>query len=221
MTTAPIGGPYATVADMHSWLKVPDSKTDRDAEWTARLASSSMDINRWCNRQFGRDEVASTRTYRPDRYGVDVDDFWTTQDLVITPYLGTTAGTAWNLAYLQLEPLNGIVDQVPGWPYRRIRSMYSRVPHPLMTQLFYAASTVQVTARWGWAEVPVNVTTACLILAAADNKVTETPTNASGYSDYGVRIRSSRIQSNPVAQEKLEPYVFQGTASNSYLVAAE
>lgn len=213
MTTAAIGGPYATLSQLHAWLKVPDSKVDRDAEWTRRLASSSNDINRWCHRQFGRADVATARTFRPDPAGVDVHDFWTTLDLAIVPYLGQTAGTAWDVATLTLEPLNGIVDQVPGWPYNRICG--GSGGHPLLANLFYAASTVQVTARWGWADIPENVNTACLILASADNKATETPFGVAGFGDYAVRIRS-----NPMAQEKLDPYVYRGTATSSFMVAA-
>jgi hypothetical protein len=213
VTTVAIGGPYATLAELHAWLKVPDSKTDRDPEWTRRLQSSSTDINRWCHRQFGRDEVASQRTFRPDRGGIDVHDFWTTQDLAIVPYLGSTAGTAWDVSTLVLEPLDGIVDMVPGWPYDRICGGYGG--HPLMANLFYAASTVKVTARWGWEAIPENVNTACLILAGADNKASDTPFGVAGFGDYAVRIRS-----NPMAQEKLDPYVYRGTAANSYMVAA-
>lgn len=213
MTSVPIGGPYATLAELHAWLKVPDSKTDRDAEWTRRLSSSSADINRWCHRQFGRAEVATARTFRPTRSGIDTHDFWDASSLAIVPYLGTTAGTPWNVATLTLEPLDGIVDMVPGWPYNRICGGYGS--HPLTANLFYAASTVQVTAKWGWADVPENVNTACLILASADNKTQDTPFGVAAFGDYAVRIRS-----NPVAQEKLDPYVYRGTAANSYMAAA-
>lgn len=215
MTAAPIGGPYADLSLLKAWLGIPDSKVDRDAELTRRLSSSSMDINRWCHRQFGRDEVASARVFRPGPTGLDVDDFWTAQDLAIVPYLGTTAGTAWDVATLQLEPLNGIVDQVPGWPYNRICVGTGGLTHPLMVNLFYSAATVQVTARWGWEDVPDNVVTACLILASADNKAKDTPFGVAGFGDYAVRIRS-----NPIAQEKLDPYVLNGTAANSYMAAS-
>lgn len=214
MTSAPIGGPYASLAELHAWLRVPDAKTDRDAEWTRRLTSSAQDINRWCHRQFGREEVATARKFKPGWYGVDVHDFWTDEDLAIVPFLGSTMGTAWDVAMLTLEPLDGIVDMVPGWPFSRICGPTGS-SHPLVANLFYAASTIQVTAKWGWADYPTNVNTANLILAAADNKATETPFGVAGFGDYAVRIRS-----NPIAQEKLEPYVYKGTAANSYMVAS-
>lgn len=213
MTAAVLGGPYATLAELHAWLKVPDSKTDRDAEWTRRLVSSSEDINRWCHRQFGRAEVASVRKFKPGRTGVDVHDFWDATGLTITPYLGQTAGTPWDVSLLELEPLDGIVDQVPGWPYNRICGGLGG--HPLMANLWYAASSVAVNVKWGWADVPNNVNTANLILASQDNKASDTPFGVSAFGDYAVRIRS-----NPMAQEKLDPYVYKGTAANSFMVAA-
>jgi hypothetical protein len=213
MTTVAIGGAYASLAELKAWLKIPDSKTDRDTDLTRRLSSSSVDINRWCHRQFGRAEVATARTFHPDRSGIDVHDFWTTDDLAIVPYLGGTAGSAWDVAMLYLEPLDGIVDMVPGWPYSRISGGISG--HPLVANMFYSASTVRVTAKWGWEAIPENVNTACLILASADNKAQDTPFGVAGFGDYAVRIRS-----NPIAQEKLDPYVYKGTASNSFMVAA-
>lgn len=212
MTSAPIGGPYATLTQLHSWLKIPDTKTDRDPELTRRLASSAQDINRWCHRQFGRAEIVSTRTFRPGRTGVDVDDFWDATGLTVIPFLGQTQGAAWDVATLSLEPLNGIVDQVPGWPYNRICIGWGG--HPLTANLFYAAATVQVATKWGWADYPDNVNTANLILAGADNKATDAPFGVAGFGDYAVRIRS-----NPMAQEKLDPYVYKGTATNSLMVS--
>jgi hypothetical protein len=207
-----IGEAYATLAQLKAWLGIPDSKTDRDAELTRRLTSSSQDINRWCHRQFGRQEVASTRTFTPGRTGIDTHDFWTAQDLAVVPYLSATAGTAWDVSTLVLEPLDGIVDQIPGWPYNRI--CVGVGGHPLTMNMFYSASTVKVTARWGWEAVPDNVNTACLILASADNKAKDTPFGVAGFGDYAVRIRS-----NPMAQEKLDPYVYKGTAANSFMVS--
>lgn len=207
------GGPYATLDELHAWLGVPTSKTDKDAEWTRRLASSSSDINRWTHRQFGKTDTASERTFRPDRGGVDVHDFYSTTGLAIVPYLGTTAGTPWDVATLEFEPLDGIVDMVPGWPYSRICAGYAG--HPMLANMFYSATTVKVTAKWGWTAIPANVNTACLILASADNKGKDTPFGVAGFGDYAVRIRS-----NPMAQEKLDPYVYKGTAANSYMVAS-
>jgi len=208
-----IGGPYATLAELKAWLGIPDSKTDKDAELTRRLTSASDDINRWTNRQFGQLTTLTERTFRPGPSGVDVHDFWDLTGLVITPYLGTTAGTNWDVTQLQFEPLDGIVDMVPGWPYNRI--CLSVDSHPLWANLFYSASTLKITAKWGWAAVPSNINTACLLLASQDNKSKDTPFGVAGFGDYAVRIRS-----NPLAQEKLDPYVYRGTATTTLMVAS-
>ena len=52
-------------------------------------------------------------------------------------------------------------------------------------------------------------------MASADNKASDTPFGVAGFGDYAVRIRS-----NPMAQEKLDPYVYKGTAASSLMVAA-
>lgn len=199
LDSIPVAGSYASLAKLKARLGIVDSNTAKDAELTDRLASASMDINRWCGRQFGRDETATTRTYYPGPTGVDVDDFWTPDDLAVVPYLGTTAGAAWTVDGLNLEPLNGIVDGVPGWPYRRLAYGYA-----MGAMYCVSATTVQVTARWGWAAVPSNVETACLLLAAMDNRAGDAPFGVAAFGDYAVRIRS-----NPMAQEKLAPYVVQ------------
>jgi hypothetical protein len=202
MTAVAIGDPFATRAELKDWLGIRDSDTTKDTRVDARLASATQDIVDWTHRQFGRLEVAAERTFRPGRTGVDVHDFWTTTGLAIIPYLGTTAGTAWDLSLLQFEPLDGIVNMTPGWPYNRITSIYSG--HPLDAALFYSATTLKITAKWGWENVPANVNTACLLLAAQDNKATDTPFGVAGFGDYAVRIRA-----NPLAEEKLRPYIVQ------------
>lgn len=199
LDSVPVAGAYASLTKLKARLGVADTNTAKDSELTDRLLSASMDINRWCGRQFGRDETASERTFYPGPTGVDVHDFWTTEDLAVVPYLGETAGTPWTVSGLTLEPLNGFVDGVPGWPYRRLCYGYAMAP-----SYFYSASTVRVTARWGWAAVPTNVETACLLLAAMDDKAGDAPFGVASFGDYAVRIRS-----NPMAMEKLAPYVVQ------------
>jgi hypothetical protein len=206
------GDPYATLGQLHAWLGIPDSKTDRDPELSRRLASSTEDINRWCHRVFWTADVATVRTFHSGFGGVDTHDFWTAEDLAITPYVGQAAGVTWDTSTVQLEPLDGIVDMQPGWPYNRICGGVGG--HPVMDNLLRSASTLKIAAKWGWAACPPNVNTACLILASADNKAKDTPFGVAGFGDYAVRIRS-----NPMAQEKLDPYVHRGTAASSLMVA--
>lgn len=194
--TAVFGESYATLAQLKRRLGIPDSKTTGDIDLQDKLDSATEDINRWCGRSFWRYAEASEREYLIGRTGVDTDDFWTATDLAVVPYLGTTAGTAWTISGVTLEPLNGIVDGQEGWPYRRISYGWS------MASFYSGYAYARVTAKWGWAEVPAPVVTACMLIAAMDNKAGDAPFGVAGFGDYAVRIRA-----NPMAEEKLRPFV--------------
>ncbi len=198
--TVPLGGPYATLAQLKFQMGIADNNSAKDTELARRLLSASQDVNSWCHRQFGRSEVATTRRFRAGHSGVDVHDFWTTDDLAITPYVGSVAQTAWDVDELTLEPMDGIVNQVPGWPYTRIVTSWG--DHPLWRALNWSSYTIRVTAKWGWEVVPENVVTATIMLAVADDKARDAPFGVAGFGDYAVRIRS-----NPMVEEKLRDYV--------------
>lgn len=198
--TAPLGGPYATRAALKARMGIPDSNTARDTELDQRLISAATDINSWCHRQFGRAEEATTRRFLAGRSGVDVHDFWTEDDLVVTPYVNGVAGTSWDTSTFELEPMDGIVNETPGWPFRRIS--YPMGDHPLIRAMSWSGHRIWVTAKWGWTAVPENVVTANLMLAVADDKAKDAPFGVAGFGDYAVRIRS-----NPMVEEKLKDYV--------------
>lgn len=191
-----IGAPYATLSELKREMGIADSNTTQDALLATKLAGATADINRYCHRQFGRDEVASARMFDMGSSGVDVDDIWDRADITVTPYLGQVAGTPWTVGtYVRLEPLNGIVDGVPGWPVTRLAYAYPS---------FFSwgsLSSVQVTAKWGWAAVPDDVKQACLLLANSGMNAKNAPFGVAAFGDYAVRIRQ-----NPMAGEKLEPY---------------
>lgn len=193
-----IGEAYATLAKLKRRLGIADSNTAKDDELQDRLDSASDDINNWCGRQFGQTDTATTRTYPLCAGGVETDDFWTDDDLAVVPYLGTSAGTAWTVASVELHPLNGIRNGSPGWPYDRIAYLSPLAGHPLAMTAYRA----RVTAKWGWASVPRPVETACLLIAAMDNKAGDAPFGIAAFGDYAARIRA-----NPMAEEKLRPYV--------------
>lgn len=200
-----IGAPYATRAELKREMGIPDSNVSQDALIDSKLITATSDINRFCHRQFGRDEVASVRTFEIGPSGVDVDDIWDRSDITIAPYAGVTAGTPVSLSSLQLEPLNGIVDGIPGWPVERLAYL-SCFPSLAM---FGYYSTWRVTAKWGWESVPAGVKEACIMLANSGMNAKGAPFGVAAFGDYAVRLRQ-----NPMAAEKLEPY-----RKDQYLVA--
>lgn len=192
-----IGGPYATRAQVKFRTGIPDSDTSRDTEVDAALATGADTIHRACGRQFGRTEDASARSFTWGPSGVEVDDFWTTEGLLV-------AGTAYSEDTYDLEPVNGIRDGVPGWPYEKIAYPYALVAHPIYAA-YRGRVEVVITAKWGWAAVPANVVEANVLLAMDDLKAGDAPFGVAGFGDYAVRLRA-----NPHAAEKLAPYVRGG-----------
>ncbi|MET7949221.1 hypothetical protein [Micromonospora sp. NPDC005324] len=193
-----LGDPYATRDELKKRSDIPDNDTLDDDQLAAAVLSASREIERWCRRQFNDAGVASTRTYRAigDRL-VLVDDFHTTAGLVVA---ADSAGAgvyneAWVTADYLLEPLNGVVDGVPGWPYSRIKAL----TYGLACS---ERPVVQVTARWGWAAVPADVKEACLIMAAESFKLTDAPFGVAGFGEFG----PVRVRINSLAEQKLAPY---------------
>jgi len=191
-----IGGPYADLEALKHRLDIPDDNTDHDTDLESSLIAASGTVNHFCGRQFGKTESATERRFRAGRRGVDVDDFWTADGLIVTPWANGAAGTSWTADYeFELEPPDGVVDGVPGWPFNRLT--YSTFG----TWTFYGVAHVRVTAKWGWADVPGPVRSATLMLAAMDWKSADAPFGYAAFGDYAARIRG-----NPMAQALLAPY---------------
>lgn len=195
-----IGDPYASLADLKKYMAGTlqgASQYDDVLEWA--LESTSREIESYCARQFNRAEGASPRVYAPSAGGcrVLVDDFWTTDDLVVEvdPTGAWSSSTVWPPDRYRLEPINGVRDGMPGWPYYVIRAVGG--------WSFPSGATVRVTARWGWAQVPEPVRQACLILAAETFQLKDAPFGVAGLDATGSVVR---IQHNKMAARKLTPY---------------
>ncbi|WP_157251115.1 head-tail connector protein [Nonomuraea typhae] len=193
-----LGDPYATLAQLKSYLQVSDAVDD--GELTGALTSSSREIEKHCNRQFNKATSATARIYYPDSACLAyVDDFWTTSGLVVKTDDGDdgTFETTWATTDFQLEPLNAVVDGESGWAYWRIRAIYSRC-FPITSR----RAPLQVTAQWGWAAVPAPVQQACLILSAEVFKLRSAPFGVAGFGEYG----AIRVRENPKVCALLKPY---------------
>jgi hypothetical protein len=190
---------YASVDQLKARLGLADSNTGNDEMMQDALDTASLSIDRYCGRTFARDTAATERWFEPGGAGVDVDDFWTTTGLVVTPYINNSAQTAWTAdTEFRVFPANGVRDGVPGWPYERLTYTYTGTGMPWA---WCGDNRVKVAAKWGWAAVPKDVQSACLILAAAELKLKDAPFGIAGFGDYAVRITN-----NPAAEAKLRAY---------------
>lgn len=189
-----IGDPYASLADLKDYLKISD--TTDDTRLTPTLTTVSRGIGQFCRRQFNRAETASARVFAPRSCGVvRVDDFWSADDLAVAVDLAGdgTFTTPVPSSYFRLEPRGGIVNGEDGWPYTRLVATTAHDPFQ---------AEVQVTARWGWAEVPDPVHQATLILASELFKLEGAPFGVAGFGEYG----AVRVKQNPIARDLLQPY---------------
>lgn len=189
---------YASVNELRSRFRLEDADDDELLEKAIRAASRHIDD--LANRRFYADQTATARLYYPrDWYRVDVDDLWSTTDLIVKLDDGTgTYPTTIASGDYQLEPLNGVVSGASGWPYDRIRLIIANVGWP---SYWNRRASVQVTAKWGWAAVPAPVRDACLIEAAELFRTKDAP--------FGIRtgdFGAIRIRPNPKVDELITPY---------------
>lgn len=174
-----IGDPYATIEEMKQYQKmstINQGNTSMDASITSALDAASRQVEQFCGRQFNKSELATPRrfyVYR-NRTSVAVDDFWSS-DLIDIPDLD-------QFGY-ELEPFEGVVDGVPGWPYYRIS---------INSGKFAIDGKITVTAKWGWAAVPSTVKQATLIIANQLLRLSDAPLGVTGMDSQNggpIRVR--------------------------------
>lgn len=199
-----LGDAYATIDELKSRLSIDGSISDYDEELNEALRTSSEEIERFCSRQFNQAEAATARVYVPYRsWGIEVDDFHTTNGLVVETDVDGDGvfETTWAATDYELFPLNGVQSGQAGWPFWEIRALGTReFPRAYVGE---RRARVRVTADWGWAQVPAPVKHACLLLAAKNFQMKDAPLGVAGMSDFGV----VRVQDDRLAQSKLRPYV--------------
>jgi hypothetical protein len=123
--------------------------------------------------------------------GESSSDISTSTGLVIsTDYAGDgTFGTTWAVNDYQLEPINGIVQGQPGWPFTQIRAIRS-LYFPARGMGGYAPpwtqTLVEVVARWGWPAVPSPVTQAAIVQSIATFKSPDAAFGATPFAEAGI-----------------------------------
>lgn len=144
------------------------------------LSAAEAWVNSYCQRQFIVASTATTRTFRPSGSGtVDVGDFTELSSV-------TADGTAIDLDDVEA---GGASISITGeaLPYTSVRYITGGVWWPQWTGPRYS---IEVTAKWGWAEIPAPVQMATLICAKDIAKSRDISFGIAGFTEYaGVRAK--------------------------------
>lgn len=197
-----IGDSYVTAEQLKDYMSFQGST--QDARIDSVCAAVSREIEDWCHRQFNKADAATARNYRPvDICTAIVDDFFTTTGLIVATDNNDDGvfETTWVAADYELSPLNGVRNGIPGWPYWQIGAVG-------FSKRFYGTrhANLQVTAQWGWQDVPAPVSEAALMLAADTFQTKDSRFGVAGSDQFG---NVTRVRDNVVAQSKLKHYVRQ------------
>jgi len=197
-----------SLADVKAALRITDTLDDDRISLAIEAASRTIEAR--CNRRFKQESTVSKRRFVcTEPFLVEVDDISTTTGLVITSDAAGDGSfaTTWTAADYQLEPFNGISGGLDGWPFtkvRAIRSLWFPVWGGIAYPRPFTQALVEITARWGWADVPASVTKAAIVQAISLFKADDTPFGATPFAEVGiVRMRTAL---HPTAELLLVPY---------------
>ena len=176
---------YCTDQDIRDQIGDSGAKLDTD-QIDRAINAASRAIDRYCGRRFWADTELQVRTYRPDdRCSLYVDDISTSMGLVLKTdtSLDGTFATTWDTADFQLEPL-GADQRTTAFSWYQVVAVGSKF-FPCDSR----RATVQLTAKFGWSEIPDEVVEACILKATGLFRRKDAPFGVAGVNDFGpVRI---------------------------------
>lgn len=197
---------YCTAAELEAYLGIPDGLDG--VQTASAVASASRMIEAYCGRRFWQDTAVVAREFYAesalcvdllDQGGVGNEISTTTGLIVKTDGVGDgTFSTTWTISTdFVLLPRNAAADSQG---FNEIRAV-GTVAFP---QLSNGRAGVQVTAKFGWPTVPVDVKQACLAQAAQVFKSKDAVFGAMALGDSGALFVKAAM--NPSAKALLAPF---------------
>lgn len=186
---------YATAADLKAFVRIDDTLDDTQVDLAVEAASRAVDEH--CGRQFGLVDAPEARRYTPlpvrsrrrrTAWVVPIDDLMTEDGLEVA----TEAGV---ITSYRLRPANGPATGAP-WTELLIEGVY----------LHGDDDEVEVTATWGWSQVPTAVKQATLLQASRLLSRRNSPYGVAGSPELGSELRLL-AKVDPDVAVTLGPYV--------------
>ncbi len=197
--------PYVSLDEFKRWVRGahPNVAVD-DVEFGLALDSATQEIRGHCGRDFNRDTSASARSFHcTNPLVARVDDFHTTTGLIVKTDDDDdgTFETTWTITTdFVLEPTDGRVDGLDGFPYWRIVAVGSR-SFPTSGR----RPRLQVTAQWGWAAIPDPVRRSTFVVGHAAYEDRNAPAGMGPEEPFGaIRVPWDKLR---MVRAALEPYV--------------
>jgi hypothetical protein len=188
---------YCTLAEVKAALRITDSIDDSLLETAVESASRLVDG--YAGRNF-YSAGSAVRYFTPeDRIVCEIDDLISLTTLQVSEDLDSVFDQTWAATDYQLEPLNGKVDGLTGWPATRIRAVGAYI---FGTNI--GEASVKVTGTWGWSAVPTAVKQATVIQASRIFKRLDSPLGVLSSPDLGYIRVGTRL--DPDVQQLVEPY---------------
>lgn len=192
--------PYCTVEEVQGQLGDSAGKMSLPLLEKA-INATSRAIDKYCGRRFWQDATVQARVYLPgDPCTVAVDDISTATGLVLKTDQDRDGvfETTWATSDYQLEPLNADADGgAYAWTEVRATTGSQRFP------CGHRRPTVQVTAKFGWSDVPDDVNEAAILKAVSLFRRKDAPFGVAGFGGFG----AVRIRHDPDVQALLAPYM--------------
>jgi hypothetical protein len=191
---------YVAVGEVADWLGIKDPADN--PELSRALASAGQAIDAHCGYGFSK-QAASARVFRPDSptlidLGAAHSPISSLAGMSVAVDLADSGTYATSFTDWQLEPLNLIGEGGLPWAGLTLRAV-AGATFPMTAS---GRATVQITAPWGWPEIPAGVITAELMLTAAWHQRRATITGRGGFDGF---FASAIADDNAIA-DQLAPY---------------
>jgi hypothetical protein len=193
---------YCAVEDVRGQLTDSSSKIDA-APLERAINATSRAIDRYCGRRFWKDAAPVVRVFEADdAHMLTVNDIASATGLLVkvdSAGDGAFATTWTNLTDYQLRPLNADADG-GAYSWSEIKTI-GGLCFPWFRD---GRPGVQVTAQWGWSQVPDQVTSAAILKTVSLFMRKDAPFGVAGFTDFGpVRI----TKRDPDVMDLLSPFV--------------
>lgn len=144
-----------TLADVRALMQKKPADVAQDALIATQITRVSLEISRWCEREFAPPVNAAVRTFHIE---------WGHELLTLAPYDLRTVTTV-QVDTDQASPITLSADEYRLWPRPSRDGTYLGLKLRPLSAAFgrvtYREREVKVTGDWGFATIPVDVTDAC------------------------------------------------------------